>query len=82
MWLTGFDVPDLDVMYFIKRLKSYNLMQAIARVNRVFPGKPYGLVVDYIGLDKALDEALTEYTDRDRENNCQDIKEEIYNFPF
>ena len=79
MWLTGFDVPDLDVMYFIKRLKSYNLMQAIARVNRVFPGKPYGLVVDYIGLDKALDEALTEYTDRDRENNCQDIKEEIYN---
>ncbi|MCI6107223.1 MAG: type I restriction endonuclease subunit R [Candidatus Faecimonas sp.] len=78
MWLTGFDVPDLDVMYFIKRLKSYNLMQAIARVNRVFPGKPYGLVVDYIGLDKALDEALTEYTDRDRENNCQDIKEEIY----
>ena len=78
MWLTGFDVPDLDVMYFIKRLKSYNLMQAIARVNRVFPGKPYGLVVDYIGLDKALDEALTEYTDRDRANNCQDVKEEIY----
>lgn len=78
MWLTGFDVPDLDVMYFIKRLKSYNLMQAIARVNRVFPGKPYGLVVDYLGLDKALDEALTEYTDRDRENNCQDVKEEIY----
>ena len=78
MWLTGFDVPDLDVMYFIKRLKSYNLMQAIARVNRVFPGKTYGLVVDYIGLDKALDEALTEYTDRDRENNCQDVKEEIY----
>ena len=78
MWLTGFDVPDLDVMYFIKKLKSYNLMQAIARVNRVFPGKPYGLVVDYIGLDKALDEALTEYTDRDRTNNCQDVKEEIY----
>ncbi len=79
MWLTGFDVPDLDVMYFIKRLKSYNLMQAIARVNRVYPGKCYGLIVDYIGLDKALDDALTEYTDRDRENNCQDVKEEIYN---
>lgn len=78
MWLTGFDVPDLDVMYFIKRLKSYNLMQAIARVNRVFPGKTYGLIVDYIGLDKALEEALTEYTDRDRHNNCQDIKNEIY----
>ena len=79
MWLTGFDVPDLDVMYFIKRLKSYNLMQAIARVNRVYPGKVYGLIVDYIGLGKALDEALTEYTDRDRENNVQDIKKEIYN---
>ncbi len=78
MWLTGFDVPDLDVMYFIKRLKSYNLMQAIARVNRVYPGKCYGLIVDYIGLGKALDSALTEYTDRDRENNVQDIKLEIY----
>lgn len=79
MWLTGFDVPDLDVMYFIKRLKSYNLMQAIARVNRVYPGKVSGLIVDYIGLGKALDEALTEYTDRDRVNNVQDIKKEIYN---
>ena len=79
MWLTGFDVPDLDVMYFIKRLKSYNLMQAIARVNRVYPGKVYGLIVDYIGLGKALDEALTEYTDRDRANNVQDVKKEIYN---
>jgi len=79
MWLTGFDVPDLDVMYFIKRLKSYNLMQAIARVNRVYPGKYYGLVVDYIGLGKALESALTEYTDRDRTSNVQDIKLEIYN---
>ena len=79
MWLTGFDVPDLDVMYFIKKLKSYNLMQAIARVNRVYPGKVYGLIVDYIGLGKALDEALTEYTDRDRANNVQDVKKEIYN---
>ena len=79
MWLTGFDVPDLDVMYFIKRLKSYNLMQAIARVNRVYHGKCFGLIVDYIGLGKALNDALTEYTDRDRANNCQDIKKEIYN---
>lgn len=78
MWLTGFDVPDLDCMYFIKRLKSYNLMQAIARVNRVYPGKCYGLIVDYIGLNKALESALTEYTDRDRETNVQDIKKEIY----
>ena len=79
MRLTGFDVPDLDVMYFIKRLKSYNLMQAIARVNRVYPGKYYGLIVDYIGLNKALNEALTEYTDRDRQENVQDVKKEIYN---
>lgn len=79
MWLTGFDVPDLDVMYFIKRLKSYALMQAIARVNRVYPGKSSGLVVDYIGLGKALEAALSEYTDRDRETNLQDVKNEIHN---
>jgi type I restriction enzyme R subunit len=79
MWLTGFDVPDLDVMYFIKRLKSYALMQAIARVNRVYPGKEYGLIVDYIGLGKALEEAMEEYTDRDRKQNVQDVKKEIYN---
>lgn len=79
MWLTGFDVPDLDVMYFIKRLKSYALMQAIARVNRVYPGKEYGLIVDYIGLGKALDEAMAEYTDRDKKENVQDVKKEIYN---
>jgi len=79
MWLTGFDVPDLDVMYFIKRLKSYALMQAIARVNRVYPGKSSGLIVDYIGLGKALEAALSEYTDRDRKSNVQDVKKEIYN---
>ena len=78
MWLTGFDVPDLDVMYFIKRLKSYALMQAIARVNRVYPGKEYGLIVDYIGLGKALEQAMSEYTARDRDNNMQDVKDEIY----
>lgn len=78
MWLTGFDVPDLDVMYFIKKLKSYNLMQAIARVNRVYPGKTSGLIVDYIGLRKALDGALEEYTDRDIKLNIQDIKKDIY----
>ncbi|QJR44160.1 type I restriction endonuclease subunit R [Mycoplasma miroungirhinis] len=79
MWLTGFDVPDLDVMYFIKRLKAHNLMQAIARVNRVYPGKEGGLIVDYIGLSKALDEALIFYTDRERKENVQDIRKEIYN---
>lgn len=79
MWLTGFDVPDLDVMYFIKRLKSYNLMQAIARVNRVYPGKTAGLIVDYIGLNNALNDALSEYTSRDKSNNLKDVKDEIYN---
>ncbi len=79
MWLTGFDVPDLDVMYFIKRLKSYNLMQAIARVNRVYPGKDAGLIVDYIGLNNALNDALSEYTSRDKNSNLRDVKNEIYN---
>lgn len=78
MWLTGFDVPDLDTIYFIKRLQSYALMQAIARVNRVYPGKTSGLVVDYIGIGKALDSALSEYTERDRANNVQDVRNEIY----
>ncbi|MHC5521497.1 type I restriction endonuclease subunit R [Metamycoplasma hominis] len=79
MWLTGFDVPDLDVMYFIKRLKSYNLMQAIARVNRVYPGKVGGLIVDYIGIEKFLTEAISEYTARDQKNNVKNIRGEIYN---
>lgn len=76
MWLTGFDVPDLDVMYFFKRLKSHALMQAIARVNRVYPGKENGLIVDYIGLNRLLEDALEEYTARDRNFNIQDIQKE------
>ncbi len=79
MWLTGFDVPDLDVMYFFKRLKSHALMQAIARVNRVYPGKEHGLIVDYIGLNKLLSSALEEYTARDQDFNIQDIQKESYN---
>lgn len=75
MWLTGFDVPDLDVMYFFKKMKQHNLMQAIARVNRVYPGKEFGLIVDYIGLAKALDEALDNYTARDKELNIKDVQE-------
>lgn len=78
MWLTGFDVPDLDVMYFIKKLKSHSLMQAIARVNRIYPGKNGGLIVDYIGLNTFLKEALSQYTDRDRYNNPDDAQKEIY----
>ena len=48
MWLTGFDVPDLDVMYIFKKMKTHNLMQAIARVNRVYPGKESGLIVEWV----------------------------------
>ena len=73
MWLTGFDVPDLDVMYIDKKMQGHNLMQAIARVNRVFPGKESGLIVDYAGIRKSLDKALSEYTSRDR-GNLSDIQ--------
>ena len=62
MWLTGFDVPCLTTMYIDKPMKDHNLMQAIARVNRVFRDKPGGLVVDYIGIANDLKEALREYT--------------------
>ena len=67
MWLTGFDVPSLDTMYIDKPMKAHNLMQAIARVNRVYPGKSGGLVVDYIGLKKELFDALKTYTNRDQD---------------
>jgi type I restriction enzyme, R subunit len=67
MWLTGFDVPSLDTMYVDKPMKAHNLMQAIARVNRVYPGKTGGLVVDYIGLKRNLMEALKTYTTRDQD---------------
>jgi type I restriction enzyme R subunit len=62
MWLTGFDVPSLHTMYLDKPLKGHNLMQAIARVNRVFPGKTGGLVVDYLGVAGALRDAMNTYT--------------------
>lgn len=74
MWLTGFDVPDLDVMYIDKPMKGHNLMQAIARVNRVFPGKESGLIVDYIGLNKSLSQALSDYTARDQKFNLLDVQ--------
>ena len=66
MWLTGFDVPGLGTMYIDKPMKAHNLMQAIARVNRVYKDKTGGLVVDYIGLKKWLLEALKTYTKRDQ----------------
>lgn len=54
MWLTGFDAPCLHTMYVDKPMKGHNLMQAIARVNRVYKDKPGGLVVDYIGIASSL----------------------------
>ncbi|MFZ5994786.1 MAG: type I restriction endonuclease subunit R [Thermodesulfobacteriota bacterium] len=62
MWLTGFDVPCLHTMYVDKPMRSHGLMQAIARVNRVFKDKPGGLVVDYLGLADQLKRALADYT--------------------
>ena len=68
MWLTGFDVPSLATMYIYKPMKGHNLMQAIARVNRVFKGKEGGLIVDYIGIASELKKAMSEYTERDNKN--------------
>lgn len=62
MWLTGFDVPCLHTMYIDKPMKGHNLMQAIARVNRVFKNKPAGLIVDYIGIASDLKNALAAYS--------------------
>lgn len=68
MWLTGFDVPSLATMYVYKPMSGYNLMQAIARVNRVFRDKEGGLVVDYVGIAGALKQAMNDYTTRDKKN--------------
>lgn len=68
MWLTGFDVPSLATMYVYKPMSGHNLMQAIARVNRVFGDKEGGLVVDYIGIASALKQAMKNYTKSDQSN--------------
>lgn len=68
MWLTGFDVPSLATMYIYKPMHGHNLMQAIARVNRVFQDKEGGLVVDYVGIANALKQAMKDYTGRDNAN--------------
>ncbi|WP_206435635.1 type I restriction endonuclease subunit R [Actinobaculum sp. 352] len=68
MWLTGFDVPSLATMYVFKPMEGHNLMQAIARVNRVCKGKEGGLVVDYVGIASKLKQAMKDYTSRDRHN--------------
>lgn len=66
MWLTGFDVPSLATMYIYKPMKGHNLMQAIARVNRVYGDKEGGLIVDYVGIATALKDAMNDYTSRDK----------------
>ncbi len=63
MWLTGFDVPSLNTMYLDKPIRQHNLMQAIARVNRVYKEKPGGLVVDFIGIAEELKKAITIYSE-------------------
>lgn len=68
MWLTGFDVPSMHTMYIDKPMQGHNLMQAIARVNRVFKDKSGGVVVDYLGILESLKKALKQYTDSDKQN--------------
>ncbi|SCG82556.1 type I restriction enzyme, R subunit [Proteiniborus sp. DW1] len=72
MWLTGFDVPSMHTMYIDKPMKGHTLMQAIARVNRVFKDKSGGVVVDYLGILESLKHALKEYTDVDKKNTAID----------
>ncbi len=78
MWLTGFDVPCLHTMYIDKPMKGHTLMQAIARVNRVYPNKPGGLIVDYLGLADELRKALHDYTlNKGKGNPCINQEEAV-----
>ncbi|MGH3622328.1 MAG: type I restriction endonuclease subunit R [Sciscionella sp.] len=77
MWLTGFDSPPLHTMYVDKPMQGAGLMQAIARVNRRFRDKPSGLVVDYIGIASSLQQALAEYSGRDREQMGIDVEQAL-----
>lgn len=77
MWLTGFDAPSMHTMYIDKPMRGHGLMQAIARVNRVFKDKPGGLVVDYIGIGQNLKKALQNYTKTDREQTGIDEEEAV-----
>ncbi len=77
MWLTGFDAPCLHTMYVDKPMKGHNLMQAIARVNRVFKDKQGGLIVDYIGIADLLKKALMDYTEGDKREAGIPIEEAI-----
>lgn len=80
MWLTGFDVPSLATMYIYKPMTGHNLMQAIARVNRVFRDKEGGLIVDYVGIATALKQAMNDYTSRDK-NNYGDTDVSVVAYP-
>lgn len=77
MWLTGFDAPSMHTMYIDKPMRGHGLMQAIARVNRVFKDKPGGLVVDYIGIGQNLRKALQNYTATDRDQTGIDEEEAV-----
>ena len=77
MWLTGFDVPSLHTMYVDKPMRGHGLMQAIARVNRVFRDKPAGLIVDYIGIAQNLKSALSQYSGEDRQHAGIDESEAV-----
>ena len=72
MWLTGFDVPELDTMYIDKPIQQHTLIQTISRVNRVCKGKEKGLIVDYIGIKNSMNKALRMYTDF-KENNLEEL---------
>jgi type I restriction enzyme R subunit len=78
MWLTGFDCPSIHTMYVDKPMQGHNLMQAIARVNRVFGDKKGGLVVDYIGIAEHLKKALSDYTDSDKKNTGINTEDAVY----
>jgi len=80
MWLTGFDVPSMDTMYIDKPMRGHNLMQAIARVNRVFRDKKGGLIVDYLGIAEFLKYALAQYTETDRDTAGIDINQVLLVF--
>ena len=96
MWLTGFDAPCMNTMYIDKPMRGHGLMQAIARVNRVFQDKPGGLVVDYIGVAQNLRSALNQYTESDQQQTgvdeatavavmmerCEKVRELFHGFDY
>jgi type I restriction enzyme, R subunit len=77
MWLTGFDAPCMHTMYIDKPMRGHGLMQAIARVNRVFRDKPAGLIVDYIGIAQSLKNALAQYSGPDQEQTGIDEEQAV-----